>query len=642
MTPTTYDRRAFLRRAGLTGAAAAAVAAGLPRPAAAQDIELAPFLHGVASGDPLADRVILWTRVTPPQGHDGSDIPVTFVVATDPDLQDVVVTGETAATAARDWTVKVDPTGLDPFTYYFFGFTALGRSSLVARTKTAPAAGAGNDHLRFGLVSCSSYQHGYFNAYASLAERDDLDLIVHLGDYIYEYPAGGYGNAEMQGIRDHEPPVEMVALAEYRARHGQYKLDPDLRRLHQLFPFVTTWDDHESTDNSWRDGANNHNPDEPDTPNEAGVPWAQRKADAQRAYDEWMPIRSTGDPAVIYRHLPYGDLADLILLDTRLEGRDEQVEVVLGVEGAGLTLVHAEVSDPDRHIISPTQMSWFQDRLSSATGQWKLVLQQVVVGQWNVGAIPRLGEFAGLPDTPKIIADGGNGLNPDSWDGYTADRDRFLDHLADNGIDDVVVLTGDVHSSWAMDLTKDPSNPLVYNPITGGSVGVEFVVPSVTSGSIAEIAGPFADGQAVVVAGLQAANPHLRWADLKEHGYAILDVTPEHAQADWYFNPTVLEPTSASTHAASWKAEAGTNRLTASTEAAAGAPAPAQPPAAPPSAPTPEPTTDPTATPTTPPTDGGGSLPATGGGAVAAIGAVAAAAALRLRNRTSADADAES
>jgi alkaline phosphatase D len=625
VSSTPFDRRAFLRRAGITGAAAV-MAAGLPRPPARADESLAPFLHGVASGDPTPDRVILWTRVTPPNLSAAADIKVTWVIARDPDLTDVVATGTTTAVRDRDWTVRVDASGLDPFTYYFYGFRALGASSLTGRTKTAPAPGQdGADHLRFGLVSCSSFQHGYFNAYARVAERDDLDLVIHLGDYVYEYAPGEYGNAEVAGERDHEPPVEMVTLDEYRARYAQYRLDPDLRRLHQLFPFVTTWDDHESTDNSWRDGALNHNPDDPDWPNEAGVPWEVRKADSQRAYDEWMPIRSTGDPNIIYRQLSYGDLADLIVLDTRLEGRDEQVKIAPGQEALFSTILFQETSDPDRHLISPEQMAWFQERLSSSTARWKLVAQQVVVGQWNVGGLPMFDET--LPDAPQLIRDGGNAINPDAWDGYVADRNRFLDHLRDNAIDNVVVLTGDVHSSWAMDLTRDPYDVTTYDPVTGGSVAVEVVVPSVTSASLAGLFGPGAEAEPAMIAGLMAQNPHMRFIDMVEHGYVILDVTPERAQADWYATPEILQPDNQEFHMASWGTDDGANRLTEGQPTAAKDPAPALPAGDPPAG---------------RPGGAGGahgpSLPATGGGlAVAGLAAMAAAGAIRLRTRQSPD-----
>ncbi len=549
------DRREFLRRAGLTGPALAAVAAGLPRPAAAFDHSLAPFYHGVASGDPLADRVILWTRVTPPEGHDGSPIRVRWSLALDPDLQQSMQSGEIFARPEQDWTVKIDARDLAPLTYYFYAFESLGARSIIGRTKTAAAPGQDVRHLRLGLVSCANYQQGWFNAYARLAERDDLDAIIHTGDYLYEYEDGGYGPGSAIG-RGHIPEVEMTELEHYRARHGQYKMDPDLRRLHQLFPFVTTWDDHESTNNSWRDGAGNHDESEGD--------WAGRKAWAQQAYDEWMPLRSSGDPNLIYRRLRWGDLVDLIVMDTRLEGRDKQVTFPgTDTEAIGGLIITPETSDPDRHIISPTQMQWVQSQLSQSTATWKFLSQQVVLSQWNVGAIPLLPEEARGLDLPMVLRDGGNALNADAWDGYQADRNRLLHHIRDQAIENVVVLTGDVHSSWAFDVTTDPANPLVYNPATGeGSLAVEFVCPAIASESLGETFNAMsAPGAAnAFEAGMKANNPQMKYLESTSNGYVVLDVTPEHTQADFFF-VDVEAPNESQRNGESWRTRNGNNRL---------------------------------------------------------------------------------
>ena len=560
------NRREFFQRAGLSGAALTAVAAGLPRPAAAQDNQLAPFFHGVASGDPLSDRVILWTRVTPPLGHDGSPIAVQWQLALDAGLQQVVMSGEVFASAERDWTVKIDPVGLASFSYYFYRFSALGANSLIGRTKTAPAKGQPVDHLRLGVVSCANYQQGWFNAYARLSEREDLDAILHTGDYIYEYEDGGYGPGSAIG-RGHEPPEEMIVLPQYRQRHGQYKQDPDLRRLHQLFPFVVTWDDHEFTDNSWRDGANNHNEGEGD--------WAARKTAAQKAYDEWMPLRSGGDPAIIYRSLSWGDLVDVVVMDTRVEGRDQQLTYPgTDTENLGALLI-TDASNPNRHIVSETQMGFVQDALSQSSAQWKLLMQQVIVSQWNMGGLPILPEQLASLDLPVPIRDGGNALNADAWDGYTADRVRLLDHISDNNIDNVVILTGDVHSSWAFDVCKDSANPLAYNPLNGdGSVAVEFVCPGVTSTSLGDtIDGIVPNGSSVFELAMRTDNRHLKYVDSVRNGYVVLDITPEHAQADWFF-VNVDAPNDEQTTGESWRSLAASNKLIAadapSTEKAPG------------------------------------------------------------------------
>ena len=571
--PTTFDRRDFLRRAGITTAAVAAFSAGAPRPAARADESLAPFSWGVASGDPRRDAVILWTRVDPALGV---TVPLSWVVAHDVELTDVVASGTGTTDATRDHTFKIDVAGLQPATWYFYGFVAAdGRRSLTGRTKTAPAGPA--ERLRFAVVSCSNYQGGFFNAYARIAERNDLDAVLHLGDYIYEYGNGadryGPGGGATSEPRDHQPTTEMVTLVDYRTRHAWYRLDPDLRRLHQLYPFVVTWDDHESTNNSWREGAENHEPDAPDYPNELGVAWADRKAWSQQAYSEWLPLRAE-DPARIWRSLPYGDLAEIIVLDTRLE-RDEEVGVV------GLTLPYDEIDNPERIMMSVEQREFLFSRLASTTATWKVIAQQVILAQWNGGGLPDLAPLAGQQDFPQFLRDGGNALNPDQWDGYNAERDRLFDHITGNGIDNVVVLTGDVHTSWANDLTPDPYNPLVYNPTSGeGALGVEFVTPSITSANFENL-GPA--GVAAAEQGTKADNPHVKYVDFDDHGYFILDLDAARAQADWYYVDTVLQPSDAERHAAAWKSDAGANHVSrAAAPAPAGAPAPATPAAAPP------------------------------------------------------------
>ncbi len=607
------SRRDFLRRAGLTAAGAGAMVAGAVRPPARADQSLAPFVHGVASGDPLPDRVILWTRVTPPDGHAGAPIDVEWVVARDAELTEVVAAGVTQAVAERDWTVKVDPTGLPPHTFLFYGFRALGRSSLTARTKTMPMPGQAVEGLRLGVVACANYQQGWFNAYARLSERDDLDAVICTGDYLYEYEDGGYGPGSAIG-RGHVPPHEMVTLDDYRQRHAQYKLDPDLRRSHQLVPWITTWDDHESTNNSWRDGASNH------TDGDEGD-WPTRKAACQRAYDEWMPIRPTGDPSVIYRHLGWGDLVDVVVLDTRLEGRDQQVEFA-GQQQGSLLLV-PEASDPDRHIISREQMSFLKQRLSTSTARWKLVAQQVIVSQWNAGAIPLVPE--GAPDFPMLIRDGGNALNADAWDGYQADQLEFIRHVRDEQIDDVVILTGDVHSSWAFDVTEDPSTPATYNPLTGeGSRAVEFVAPAIASESLGDTFNSLTRtpvGADAFEVAMRANNPQLKHLDAKRQGFIVLDLTEERCQADW-FHVTVEEANDDVDHGASWFTLTGENRLQEASGPVPAGQAGPQPPSEPPTqnAPAANPAPEPAP------------LPVTGGGA-AMLGAAAIAAAAAVRRR---------
>lgn len=514
------SRREFLRRSSAASLAAAVPLLGACRssaPVAAEPARV--FQHGVASGDPLTDRIVLWTRVSPPAG--GMPVGVVARMYRDAALTQPAGVMDASTDSQRDYTVKIDFAGLTPGTTYYYTFEALGETSPVGRTRTAPTGAASN--LRLGVVSCSSYAHGYFNAYALLAKRADIDVVLHLGDYIYEYGTGEYGT-----VRPYEPAHEMVSLADYRTRHAYYKRDPDLMELHRQHPFITTWDDHESTDNSWRDGAVNH------TEGAEGS-WPQRKAWAQQAYDEWMPIRypQSGNRARIWRRFSYGGLLDLFILDTRLYDRDEP---------GGIPASESDgIKDPERRLLGPEQMQWLQDGLVSSTATWKVIGQQVVMHQW---------QLVGAPQS----AGGGQQLNGDSWDGYQAERQALIDHLRGNGINNVVVLTGDVHSSWAADLSDDPNNPAAYNPATGaGAVATEFVTTSVTS--------PFAidipDGQQAFLAN----NPHIRYTDWDRKGYLLLDLTPERAQGEWWYVSTFTEPGGSESFGAGYRTSAGSNHL---------------------------------------------------------------------------------
>lgn len=315
---TMTDRLCINRRQALAGVGAAVGAAAL---AAAGQSPAPRFLHGVASGDPLADRMILWTRVTPPEG--ARAVPVAWQVAADVHFAAIVASGESEATAARDWTVKIDATGLAPGQRYFYRFWAgdpeRPTTSLTGRTRTLP--GDTVSALRFAVVSCSNYPQGFFHVYREIAATENLDAVLHLGDYLYEYPDGGYADPRMLARGRHvQPAGELLTLADYRTRHALYKTDPDLQAAHSAHPFIAVWDDHESANDAWHGGAENHNADE--------GPWDPRRDAAVRAYFEWMPIREPdmAEPLRTYRRFDFGTLASLIMLDTRLIGRDEQLD----------------------------------------------------------------------------------------------------------------------------------------------------------------------------------------------------------------------------------------------------------------------------------------------------------------------------
>ncbi|MGM0577794.1 MAG: alkaline phosphatase D family protein [Myxococcota bacterium] len=483
------SRRELLRRAGLLGAAAF-----LPRlsgcddgggglPTYSFDGEPGPedlFRHGVASGDPLTDSVILWTRVSPAED---APVEVYWEVSADPSLASRVAAGWSTTDGSRDWTVKVDAAGLEPGTTYYYRFRALGRSSISGRTRTTPAEGG--EHLRLAVMSCANYAKGYFHAYRKVAERADLDAVVHLGDYIYELENSGY-------VREHDPPRECVTLDDYRRRYAQHHADPDHAEVHRQHPFIVVWDDHESANDSWRGGAEAHQP-------ETEGSWETRKAEAMQAFSEWVPVRD-GAEGRIYRTLRFGDLADLVMLDTRLAGRDLQPA----------SNTPEVLQDPDRDLLGAEQEGWLFEQLRTSTARWRLVGQQVM--------------FA-----PLFAAGGQQPMNTDSWDGYQAARARVLDVLGEDAVGDTVILSGDVHMSWALEVTGAPHDPQRYDPETGeGAVATEVVTPGVTSPST-----PFGLGEALR-AELLPDNPHIRWGDMEHRGYMVLDVTPERVQADWF------------------------------------------------------------------------------------------------------------
>jgi len=532
----TLDRRTFLK-----GSAAAAAAVPLLPVRALADAEpdasLLPFVHGVASGDPLADRVVLWTRVTGGSG----DVPVRWVLARDPALSDVVASGATNARLERDHTVKVDPTGLSPATTYYYAFEALGKRSMVGRTKTAPSGET--DRLRFAVASCSKYDQGFFNAYARIAEAD-VDAVLHLGDYIYEEA----NKDDAPGERFIDPRTEIYTLAEYRRRHAQYKLDPDLQRVHQQHPFVVTWDDHESANNAWFDGANRHDPAE-------HGPFAARKAVAQRVWDEWMPVRlpDPADPTVIYRALPFA-LADLVVIDTRLEGRSEQLP---GRYNDGeIFSEDPAAADPDRQMYSATQRTFLEQALAGSDAAWKLVLNQVLVSQLKLQNVPQDVSLALASIGQSGVPTEGVNLATDIWDGYEAERDRLLGFLRASGVDDVVVLTGDIHTSWANDLTEDPFDVLT------APAAVELVTTSVTSSNFDEQFGsPPRTSSLALEQAIRTQNPSTKYVELDSNGYLLLDVTPERVQGEFWFVDTVQQPSAGQRLDTTWQVVRGANRL---------------------------------------------------------------------------------
>lgn len=502
----SVDRRLVLK--GLAAVSATAVAgcggsSSVGDPTTPRGDSAVAFTHGVASGDPLSDRVMLWTRLAPTGADTPTSIPVTVTVARDAAMTQVVGTWSAQARAAQDYCVKVDAAGLQQDRWYYYRFSSGGVLSPVGRTRTFPAAGRFVDRARFAVVSCSNYAFGLFSVYRAVAEQSDLDFVLHLGDYIYEYAPGEYGNFP---DRDPLPPREIISLADYRERYAQYRSDIDLQRVHQQFPMICVWDDQESANDSWMGGAENHQP------NTEGD-WQVRKRASQQAYFEWLPIReqSPGNIERIWRDFQFGDLLDLFMLDTRLEGRDEPLDLPFDPAR----------NSSSRRMISEAQSAWLLDGLRHSQSRWRVIGQQVMFAQINIAEIPAID-----PRVPELR---GNlsAINMDQWDGYAAERLRILNHIRDHNIDNVVILTGDIHSSWANEVYRNPV------PITGElfaqPLAAEFITPSVTSPGfpegLSELAG----------IALPLVNPHIRYFEGKSRGFILMDVNRQRAQAEWYY-----------------------------------------------------------------------------------------------------------
>ena len=503
----SFSRRDFLRRTGMFAGVVSLASVGvrctadgqepldeeLPKlPQYTYDGPLGPetlFEHGVASGDPTSSSVILWTRASVSDA--GAELDVWFEVALDQAFERRVEAGWFATDGSRDYTVKVDVQGLRPGQTYYYRFMALGRTSVMGRTRTAPSGAV--ERVRFAVASCANYTSAHFHAYGYIGARADLDAVLHLGDYIYEYGPGGLGGGVERDL-PLDPPYEILTLEDYRRRYACYRKDARLQECHRQHPFILVWDDHETANNSWPGGAQNH------TEGQEGA-WEDRKAAAIQAYFEWLPVRDN-DEQRLWRTLRYGDLVDLIMLDTRLWGREEQ------------TNDRATQLSTQRTLLGADQEAWLAEQLKTSRATWRLIGQQVMMGQLKV--------TGGLK-----MSGGGTIINSDQWDGYEASRDAFFKALTDHQVDNVIVLTGDIHTSWAIDLHPDPNNPEVYDPASGkGPLAVEFVTPGISS--------PGLSNSSVVDRAIGRANPHIRWYDLERRGYMVIDVTPARAQATWF------------------------------------------------------------------------------------------------------------
>ena len=557
-------RRDFLAMSA-KGAGAVVVSYGLMGCSSDDDdVVSGQFLQGIASGDPAADAVILWTRVTPDVE---GDITVSWEVATDSGFSQLVTNGQTITNQNRDYTVKVDAVGLEAGQQYFYRFKAGETVSEMGQTRTLPEGSVAS--VKLAVMSCANFPAGYFNVYEMAAQQNDLDAVVHLGDYLYEYARGEYASEHAVELgREVLPAGELFLLDDYRTRYSQYRSDASLQKLHAKVPFITVWDDHEVANDTWKDGAENHNDGEGD--------FDLRKQAALQAYFEWLPIRpwSEGNHEEIYRSFNFGNLVDLHMLDTRVLARDKQLEYSQYIDATtgafNSSTFLADVTDTDRTLLGQTQLLWLQQTLLQSTAKWQVLGQQVLMGKMLMPAaiatqqmsIPQFAELGGLAQlagraqasdptltaeelaylqanqdklTPEVIALlqlPAIPYNLDAWDGYAYEREVIL-ATAKSLQHNLVVIAGDTHNAWASDLTDSG----------GDIVGIEFATSSVSSPGLEYYLGLSDAEMPATEAAIVGLVADLKYANLKDRGYLLLTFTETEVRSDWQYVDTILDKT---------------------------------------------------------------------------------------------------
>ena len=541
--PPIPGRRGFMRQVAgtaLLGTALAACTSTANHGDNADNVGPLRFAHGVASGDPLSDRVILWTRVTPGQDNGGGDIAVRWQLATDAAMRSVVASGSVTTSAQQDYTVKVDAAGLLPGHVYHYQFESGAAKSTVGRTRTLPRADV--RQVKLAVFSCSNYPFGFFNVYADAALQGDIDAALHLGDYIYEYESSGYGAEQGKQLdRVSEPRDVLLRLEDYRRRYAQYRSDADLQAVHAAMPFIAVWDDHEIADDTWRDGSLDHK-------TSAYGPFKLRKLAAATAYHEWMPIR-TPDPSAldkIYRSFDFGGIVSLHMLDTRVIGRDQQLMMSSYFDANKQfdeARYRSDLYSPRRQMMGAEQMVWLDRQVEQSTARWQMLGQQVLMARMEYPQAVVLGECS---STDYVAAKRRAALDPasvtdrerrwlaspslpcylDSWDGYQSERERLF-AIMERHRKNVVVLAGDTHNAWASDLLE----------ANGRQVGVEFATPGVTSPGM-EGGHPSRNPDDVAAMMTDMIAP-LYYAQTSKRGYLVITASHEQVRCDFRFVDTV-------------------------------------------------------------------------------------------------------
>ncbi len=506
---------------------------------------LADFLHGIASGDPLVDRVIIWTRLTP---EEEGPVNVSWQVSADEQFNDIVASGDGVTTADTDYTVKVDVEGLRAGSQYYYRFLSGERTSPTGRTRTLPAGAV--SEASFAVVSCSNYPAGFFNVYREVANQE-LDAVLHLGDYLYEYDADGFASSRAEEFgRVVQPPNELLVIGDYRTRYAQYRSDLNLQAAHAAHPFIVVWDDHEVANDTWREGAENHDP-------ATEGDFTARKLAAIQAWYEWLPVRPPSNvEEIIYRRFQFGDLLDLLMLDTRIVGRDKQLSYVnFATDGViDVPQARAAFGDGNRTLLGADQLQWLRENLMQSSAQWQVIGQQVLFGRYQLPApimealdpsLAATGSLAKGVDAvlasvaaknklpadrtaeEQALLDSAIPYNLDAWDGYEYERDRLLEYAASLDAK-LVVLAGDTHNAWSSQLTT-PS---------GAIVGVEFGCAGVSSTGLESVLGE--DNANLFSPLVVSLVDDLKQSNLALRGYLHLRVTPESVEASHRFVSTVF------------------------------------------------------------------------------------------------------
>ena len=560
----SISRRDFLALSA-KGAGAAVISTGLMGCDLldGDDINI-QFKHGVASGDPTSTAVILWTRVTP---NENGNIKVVWEIATDSAFTNIIANGETLTTSARDYTVKVDAQNLSANTQYFYRFISNDKTSETGVTKTLPTGSV--DKVKLAVMSCSNFPAGYFNVYELATQMNDIDAVLHLGDYIYEYARDGYASSNAASMgREVLPAGELFTLSDYRTRYAQYRGDVSLQKLHSLTPFITVWDDHEVANDTFKDGAENHSEEEGS--------FETRKLAALQAYFEWLPIRPIEDDneLEIYRSFQFGDLVDLHMLDTRVLGRDKQLDYTNYQNSQtgefDAVSFESDITDQTRTMLGADQLTWIQTQLATSTGTWQLLGQQVLMGKMNLPAaiglqLMSVSEYAELGALAQLAAraqaedptltqqeltylqENQSKLtnekiaqlqlpsipyNLDAWDGYAYEREVIYGTAKAYG-KNLVVLAGDTHNAWANNL-KD---------INTQAVGVEFATSSVSSPGLEYYLDISEQERLATEAGITDLVSDLQYCNLSDRGFMTVTFTTTQAKADWYFVDTIASKT---------------------------------------------------------------------------------------------------